>query len=476
MSYKKHIFFTRSSRVPNEATSWVYRGIRFIILICFSLNASNLTQKIEAYKQTIAANPASLETYPQLIETLKQNNQYHEAIHYAQILCAKEPQSIKHPFDLGCLLIAVGQVQQAVAEFNKILAVSRQSSVLYNIGYAYKMADNIDAALDYYQQALAVKPDNDTTIFAVSRAYLHKGDFINGWINSERYLKSSGKYAESVRTFITTNKLAGKHIVCIPEGGLGDTLQFIRYAQEFKNRGARVTAVVQKPLVPLISLCPFIDAVIPIGSPRPTCDGVITYMSAPPAFNSDETTLPKTIPYLFADKELIKIWQKRLENEMNYKVGICWQADVYNDSSRLPVARRGIPLNYFFQLADTTRVQFYSLQMFDGVEQLKNIPADFPVTVFNEDFDKKHGSFMDTAAVIMNLDLVITVDTAIAHLAGGLGKPVWLLLPYATDWRWISHRTDSPWYPTMRIFKQPKPFDWQSVIDQVKRALRDITI
>lgn len=441
----------------------------------WNIHACDLTQKIESYKKTIAANPAAIEPYPHLIEALKQNNQYQDAIHYSRVMSNLEPHSLKHPFDLGCLLIAVGEVDQAITEFNKILSVGRQSSVLYNIGYAYKMADNIDAALDYYQQALDLKPDNENTIFAISRAYLHKGDFLNGWKLSERYLKSSGKYAESVRNLINNNALSGKHIVCVPEGGLGDTLQFIRYAQEFKNRGAKVTAVVQKPLVPLISRCPYIDNLIPIGSQRPACDGIITYMSAPPAFHSDETTLPKTIPYLFADTDLIKLWQQRLANNHQYKIGICWQADVYNDSSRLPVARRGMPLHYFFQLADDKRSHFYSLQMFDGVEQLKDVPADFPLTVLDKDFDKTHGSFMDTAAVIMNLDLIITVDTAIAHLAGALGKPVWLLLPYSTDWRWISHRTDSPWYPTMRIFKQSKAFDWQSVIDLVKKELRNIT-
>jgi len=119
-------------------------------------------------------------------------------------------------------------------------------------------------------------------------------------------------------------------------------------------------------------------------------------------------------------------------------------------------------------------LQFYSFQKYDGVEQLKTIAPDFPLHIFDDDFDKKHGSFMDTAAVMEHMDLIITVDTAIAHLAGALGRPVWLLLPYSTDWRWIVNRTDSPWYPTMRIFKQPAPFDWDNVMTAIYYELEQI--
>lgn len=445
-----------------------------IFWVSFDLNCSELAQKIAHYKQIIAAHPTSLETYHPLIEALKQVNDYNEAIFYARALCAQEPRALKHQFDLGCLLIAVGNVSEAITAFNKFLPDFRQSSVLYNIGYAYKMADECDKALDYYNQALQCKADNENTIFAISRAYLQKGDFLNGWKYSETYLKKSGKFAPEVRTLIQNRTLKDKKIVCIPEGGLGDTLQFIRYAKLFKQHGAHVTCVVQKPLMKLLALLPYIDAVIPIGATRPPCDGIITYMSAPAAFNSDEETMPKEIPYLFADGERIEFWKNELKNDRHFKIGICWQADVFNDSSRLPVARRGMPLQHFFSLAHAD-FSFYSLQKYDGVEQLTQIPANFPIKIFNEDFDITNGSFMDTAAVIMNLDLIITVDTAIAHLAGGLGKPVWLLLPYSTDWRWISHRTDSPWYPTMRIFKQPHPFDWNSVMLEVKSALRNRT-
>ncbi|MDR3550791.1 MAG: glycosyltransferase family 9 protein, partial [Candidatus Babeliales bacterium] len=267
------------------------------------------------------------------------------------------------------------------------------------------------------------------------------------------------------------NSLQGKKILLRFDGGMGDTLQFIRYAQLIKNLGATVFAQVQKPLIPLLSRCPYIDTMYAHDDQLPLAHDWAALMSLPAIFNSDEQTIPRNIPYLYPDELLIKHWHDYLTTDTNIKIGICWQADVFNDSSRPLVARRGIPLHEFYQLADHTQIHFYSLQQKEGLEQLTNLPDSFNLQLFDESFDIDHGSFMDTAAVIKNLDLVITVDTAIAHLAGALGTPVWLLLPYATDWRWIVGRTDSPWYPSMKIFKQSIAFDWKSVMNKINQEL-----
>jgi hypothetical protein len=195
-------------------------------------------------------------------------------------------------------------------------------------------------------------------------------------------------------------------------------------------------------------------------------------MSLPAIFNSDHTTIPCPIPYLYPDKTLVAHWHDYFKTDTAFKIGICWQADVFNDSSRPPVARRGLPLHMMYRLSEIPQVSLYSLQQKDGTQQIKDIPAPCKLTVFDEHFDKDAGPFMDTAAVMQHLDLIITVDTAIAHLAGALGKKVWLLLPFATDWRWIVGRTDTPWYPTMKIFKQSQPFDWESVMCEVEAALK----
>jgi ADP-heptose:LPS heptosyltransferase len=210
-------------------------------------------------------------------------------------------------------------------------------------------------------------------------------------------------------------------------------------------------------------------------------------MSLPAALYLDEATIPKHNPYLFADPELVVFWREQLQpkaltgnqtlaHHAPLRIGICWQADLPHDESRLPVARRSIPLALLAQLADIPGVTLYSLQTHEHNAACHTQELEGCIQTFDYKIDTEHGPFMDTAALIANMDIVITVDTATAHLAAALGKPTWLLLPYATDWRWIAHRTDSPWHPTMRIFKQPKPFDWQSVVNAVRQSLMQETI
>jgi len=365
----------------------------------------------------------------------------------------------------------MGKMDKAIQAFRQIQTIS----ALYNIGYTLKSAGRVDEAIPVYKEVLKKNPLYDAAHLALGFAYLNKGDFARGWKQHERYLKKSKKNAAKLRALLRKKEIKGKTILLYPEGGIGDTLHFIRYAQRLKTMGATVIATVQKPLIPLLSYCPYIDKLLPSNTSRMPYDASSTLMSLPAIFNDNEETFPRTIPYLTPDPILVNYWKNKLTRDpTTLKIGICWQADVKNDVSRLPIARRGIPLTQFYCLASIHNLQFYSLQKYDGVEQLKTIAPDFPIHIFDDDFDKKHGSFMDTAAVMEHMDLIITVDTAIAHLAGALGRPVWLLLPYSADWRWIVNRTDSPWYPTMRIFKQPAPFDWDSVMTTVYYALEQI--
>lgn len=190
-------------------------------------------------------------------------------------------------------------------------------------------------------------------------------------------------------------------------------------------------------------------------------------MSLAPILAKKQTMILQNIPYIFADPERIAYWHEQLKHDTNFKIGICWQPSVHNDVSRLPIARRGIPLSQFFKLGAIPGVTLYSLQCVEGLEQLGTIPPEINLVTFDKHFDKDYGNFVDTAAVMHELDLIISADTATAHLAGAMGRPVWLLLPYSTDWRWLVNRTDSPWYPTMRIFKQPRPFDWDNAMKEV---------
>lgn len=408
-------------------------------------------------------------------------------------------------FRLGNTLIKIGEFQKSVDVLKRILTDHpHNTAVLYNCGYALKSGGRIDEAIPYYQEVLAREPENDAAHLALGFAYLNKGDFAHGWPQHERYLKKSGKYAPELRALLTNNAvstsalknketlvsketlvnqdtlvstaaLAGKRILLLPEGGFGDTINFIQCAQLLRDNGAYVIASVQKPLFKLLQLCDCVDEVI-TGIPTGLkYDARVTYMSLPAALHLDETTMPKRTPFIFADPLLIEFWHKKLSENppllRSLKIGICWQADLPHDESRLPVARRSIPLALLAQLADVPGITLYSLQTHEHNAACQAPDIAGKIQTFDYAIDTEHGPFMDTAALIMNMDLVISVDTATAHLAAALGKPTWLLLPYSTDWRWIAGRTDSPWHPTMHIFKQPAPFDWQSVINNIAQSL-----
>ncbi len=396
--------------------------------------------------------------------------QYHDALILCDIMLAENQPRASFYLQQGVCFLALGQTNNAIAAYTQAIALNQNlTAAEYNIGYAHKIAGNFTDAIPIFQKLIAQNPDYEPARLALGFTYLSAGDFYHGWPAHEWYLKKYHKNGDALRALLASNSVAGKTVILVPEGGLGDTIQFIRYAERLKKLGATVIAHVQPPLIQLLSRCPFIDHVVSAKDPIAEHDAIATFMTLPAIFYDDEMSFCCTIPYIFPDQALVQYWHTNVSNKNAFKIGICWQASLANDESRLPIGRRGIPLELFAYVASDKNIALYSLQKYDGTEQGNTVP--FPLITFPDSFDQTNGAFMDTAAVMMHLDLIITVDTAIAHLAGALGRPVWLLLPYYADWRWIYGRTDSPWYPTMRIFQQPRPFDWETVMHEVQKAM-----
>jgi hypothetical protein len=231
--------------------------------------------------------------------------------------------------------------------------------------------------------------------------------------------------------------------------------------------------LIPKTLKPILSNCPYIDTIVTLGEQLPHYDDHLSLMALPILFPEKENTIPCNIPYLFPDKTLVEQWriffETQKQNVRHLRVGLCWIADLKNDESRPPIAHRSISLEQLQPLLQLATVDFYSLQ-----KDAQDLPPDLHIKTFGPSFDGEHGAFMDTAAIMKHLDLVISVDTSVAHLAGALGVPVWILLPFSSDWRWTAHHTDSVWYPTLRVFKQQIPLSWQPVIDEVVKALHEL--
>lgn len=342
---------------------------------------------------------------------------------------------------------------------------------LLSFGFILKKLNRYQEAIAIYEHARPFIAQRSTIERALSGAYLALGDFERGWPAYEYRWVNPPDYNQELKQYLAQGgSLRNKIVVLKTEYGLGDTLHFVRYAKLLKDTGAHVILECQKTLIPLLSLCPYIDEIHPQGSVIPAHFFALL-MSMPLILDTRINSIPNTIPYLYADQALIQSWKTTLNNS-HFKIGICWQADPHTNSHQTVIAdaqAKSIPLADLAPLAHLENVQLYSLQKVNGLEQLDshtNSIINFP------DLDTAHGPFMDTAAIIKNLDLIITIDTSIAHLAGGLGVPCWLLLNSGADWRWMAHRDDSPWYPTMRLFRQKKPDDWNPVIEEVITALR----
>ncbi len=265
----------------------------------------------------------------------------------------------------------------------------------------------------------------------------------------------------------TGQPLAGRSVLLLTEQGLGDTLHFIRYARRLKERGAHVVLAVQAALGRLLASHPDFDELFILGSADelPRCDFYLPLLSAPGAFGTDASTIPGNVPYLAADPDLTDRWRRELAEIEGFKIGIVWQGSRDFRLDRW----RSIPLAQFAPLARLPGVRLISLQKGFGSEQVAEV--DFPVLDLAARLDEVAGPFMDTAAVIRNLDLVVAPDTAIAHLAGALGAPVSLALQFSPDWRWLRRRDDSPWYPTMRLFRQATFGQWPEVFERIANAV-----
>jgi tetratricopeptide (TPR) repeat protein len=451
---------------------------------------------IEAFRRAIALNPRDAKSHSGLADVLQRTDQFGEAIAENRRALALEPTSPALHSNLGVALAAAGQLDEAIASFEKAIQLRQDFAGAYvNLGSALREKDQPDAAIAATQQALRIAPDlagawntlgvalGDKTQFqeavsAFRRAielapgyggahlnlamfHLLLGDFEAGWREHEWRWAANNIPRPFAQPQWDGPDLQGQSIVLYGEQGLGDIIQFVRYVPLVAARGGRVTLISPMPLVGLLGHLPGLDQLIRLDEPRPRFDQQCPLMSLPLIFWHEAKSLAGSAPYLKADAARTEFWAELLAREKRLKIGLAWAGSPKHKNDR----RRSIPLSDFAPLAKLNGVVFYSLQK--GPAVLQSPPPGLPWV----DETARLTDMSDTAALIQNLDLVICVDTAVAHLAGAMGKPVWMLLPFIPDWRWMWKREDSPWYPTMRLFRQPSAGDWAGVLEMVTREL-----
>lgn len=453
-------------------------------LACNFVQQGNFEKAIETYFKALRIDPRHIESHIGLAKTMRDNNEIDQSIAWFLRTLDLEPSNIHIRFDLANLYHILGDYDRSIEHFRILLDTHPNlADVHCNLGHSLRGKGEHREAITHYQNALNVHENNPTMHYGLAESYLATGNIFDGFREFEwrwKRAKDTRKFGEKLWD---GSDPAGKIILLRAEYGQGDTIQFIRYARLLKERGARIIVESQHTLVPLLSLCNYIDEIIVVKDPveqLPTFDFQIPLMSLPYAFGTTRETIPSDIPYLKADHVLVEQWKEKLANDKNIKIGICWEGSPYYESFKPLQSKKAVPLETFVPLARLEGVSIYSLQKMNGLDQLQQLPEDITIHSFGPEFDITHGRFMDTAAVIENLDLVVTVDTSVAHLAGSLGKPVWVILPQVADWRWMEPSLNptmrdkngqviegSLWYPTMRLFRQKQPGKWLSVMQHI---------
>lgn len=390
-----------------------------------------------------------------------------------------QPDDSIFQFNLGFVLYRQGETDKAILHFKRAISLNPDYTDAYHqLGNLLKDLGRIEEAIAYQDGAIRIRSDYAEAHFNKATSLLLLGELGKGFTEYEwRWHRKDNQPQNFAQPRWDGSEVSGKIILIHAEQGLGDTIQFFRYMKFAKERGGEVIAVVQDPLVNLLSNSSDVDSVVSLKHGFPKGDLHAPLMSLPYILNTSLKTIPAEVPYIFADSELINMWRHRLSKNEGLKIGLCWQANSIFEKQhqqRITGSPKSIPPEKFYQIGQPERVAFYNLQKDIQNDSLQEMPEHFRLYDFGPDFDQAHGPFMDSAAVMQNLDLVITIDTAVAHLAGALGVPVWVLLPYVPDWRWLLGRNDSPWYPTMRLFRQPKPGDWDTVVKDVEKALASI--
>ena len=438
--------------------------------------AGRLTQAAAAYREILAIDPTHADAHNTLGAALDELGRPEGAEASCREALRLRPDYPEAHNNLGNALCALGRPAEAEASYRDALRLRPDFPEAHgNLGNALSALGRPVEAEATFREALRLRPNNPEAHNNLGFALLLAGRLEEGWKENEWRWKAN-PVSSSARYFLAPQwrgEAIGDRIILLhAEQGLGDTLQFCRYAP-LMDSAAWIILEVQAPLVRLLSRLPGVSEVVAAGERLPPLDLHCPLMSLPLAFGTTLDTIPAATPYLSADPALAAYWQQRLVGLDGLRIGLVWAGGRWLDRPAAAAVdrRRSLDLEALAPLTQVSGVSFVSLQT-DGPAAEA---ADPPHGMMLHDFTADLHDFEDTAALIVNLDLVISVDTAVAHLAGALGKPVWLLNRFDTDWRWLLNRDDSPWYPTLRQFRQPSPGDWDRAVCAARDALQRLT-
>jgi tetratricopeptide (TPR) repeat protein len=432
--------------------------------------------------------------------------EHKQALTFFEAVCALQPTNLAAAINRGTAYFNLEQYDSAEREYRRAIEIDTQSAeAWFNLGNTLKRLENFSEACGSFERCVSIRGNYQqahynwaNTLHQMGRfveakacfdralvlnpldhearknrsfSRLMLGDFEGGWDDYEsRWSTEPLNRAKRLVTYplwTGDQPLNGRSILLHGEQGLGDTLQFSRYAPLVKAVGAaHVVLEVQPPLLRVVQGLKGVDAIVPFGVDSSKHDFHCPLMSLPRAFRTHLRSIPAGVPYLYSEPARTAIWANRI-SAGGIKVGICWSG-----SAKGKDLGKAIPLATFGALASVPSVNLYSLQKRSSDGEPKTIEEILELRQYDDLLDAE-APFVDTAALMTCLDLVVTADTSVAHLAGALGVPVWVALPWLCDWRWMHTGHTSPWYPTMRLFRQPSPGDWEGCFSLIRQALLD---
>ena len=401
-------------------------------------------------------------------------DQHARALQYLKTALDLSPQNSNLYFDIGNVFLDMGDTASVIAWYRTgVTHCPENKGRLENLAMLLQEQGHFEDAIDYFRQIIRLDPDHILAHFNLSLLLLRLGRYEEGWREYEWRLEkpdwSKGYPWQHKKPRWQGEEFKGKTLLVHCEQGYGDSLQFVRYLPLVKSRGGRVILEAPGPLLEVFRSIPGVDQLRCLtaqSSPDDNFDLYTPLLSLPGIFNTVPESIPCEIPYLYANTGKASLWRNQAATGYG-RIGIVWAGSKVHVNDR----RRSCSLEHFGPLTRIPGLQFYSLQTEVSDDQIASRGLSGRVVHWGDRFR----DFSDTAAAISNLDLIITVDTAVAHLAGAMGKPVWLLLPFVADWRWSIDGANSPWYPSMRLFRQTTPDDWSNVFQEVEAALQHFT-